>query len=144
MNDPSSSPESVDELLGRFLEELERTEDREALLRKWSGMFPQHAQEFEDAVRFRPFSNQAAYTPEPPPDALPDFRIIRRIGAGGMGVVYEAEQVSLKRHVAVKVRRGRASAGTKERFFREQRVLARLHQTHIVPIHTSGQAGPWQ
>jgi serine/threonine protein kinase len=130
--------------MGRFLEELERTDDVEELLRKWSAAVPELAPEFRDAVSFRPFSNVAAYTPEPPLDALPDFAIIRRIAAGGMGVVYEARQLSLKRHVAVKVRRGRLSARAQKRFRREQEVLARLHQTHIVPIHTSGQTGPWQ
>jgi serine/threonine protein kinase/WD40 repeat protein len=144
MTEPLSAPDSVDGLLGQFLEELEQAVDPEALVSKWSAAYPDLAGEFRDAANFRPFSNLAAYTPEPPPDALPDFRILRRIAAGGMGVVYEAEQLSLKRHVAVKIRRGRLSARAQARFFREQHVLAQLHQTHIVPIHTSGQAGPWQ
>jgi WD40 repeat protein/serine/threonine protein kinase len=144
MNDPVSAPDTVDGLLGQFLEELEQAADPEAVVSKWSAEFPKLAGEFRDAANFRPFSNLAAYTPEPPPDALPDFRILRRIAAGGMGVVYEAEQLSLKRHVAVKIRRGRLSARAQARFFREQHILAQLHQTHIVPIHTSGQAGPWQ
>src|SRR5262245_22503221 len=40
--------------------------------------------------------------PLPPLERLGDFRIIRQIGHGGMGIVYEAEQVSLGRHVALK------------------------------------------
>src|SRR5205807_10001574 len=134
MNDPLSGPDTVDGLLGQFLEELEQADDSEAVVRKWSAAHPDVAGEFRDAARFRPFSNVAAYTPEPPPDALPDFHILRRIAAGGMGVVYEAQQLSLKRHVAVKVRRGKLSPRAQRRFRREQEVLAHLHQTHIVPI----------
>jgi len=75
------------------------------------------------------------------PQQLGEFKIIRRIGRGGMGVVYEAEQASLKnRRVAVKViRKGRISPENRARFLREQEVLARLHQTHIVSIHAAGE-----
>src|SRR3954464_5059044 len=58
-----------------------------------------------------------------------------------MGEVYEAEQLSLdRRKVALKViRNDRATDAMRERFQREQRILARLHQTHIVPIHVAGE-----
>lgn len=77
----------------------------------------------------------------PLPDQLGDFRIIREVGHGGMGVVYEAEQVSLGRHVALKVlprslvRDPRPLA----RFDREARAAARLHHTNIVPIFGVGE-----
>jgi serine/threonine protein kinase/WD40 repeat protein len=75
---------------------------------------------------------------------LPDFRLLRPIARGGMGTVYEAYQESLGRRVAVKIRSGRISSSDQARFLREQQVLAQLHQTHIVPIHTAGQVGLWQ
>lgn len=70
---------------------------------------------------------------------LGDFRIRREIAHGGMGEIYEAVQERLHRRVALKIiRRGQVSPEARARFLREQQVLARLHQTHIVPIHTAG------
>jgi eukaryotic-like serine/threonine-protein kinase len=79
--------------------------------------------------------------PMPPLQRMGDYRIIREIGHGGMGVVYEAEQVSLGRHVAVKVlpRQLRQDARTKSRFEREAKAAAKLHHTNIVPVFGVGE-----
>src|SRR5262249_47498833 len=63
------------------------------------------------------------------------------IGRGGMGVVYEAEQVSLGRHVALKVlpRHLLDDPMRRERFDREARAAARLHHTNIVPVFGVGE-----
>src|SRR5262249_11538814 len=66
---------------------------------------------------------------------LGDFRLIREVGRGGMGVVYEAEQISLGRHVALKVLpRQLREAKQRIRFEREARAAGRLHHTNIVPV----------
>src|SRR5262249_53235993 len=70
-----------------------------------------------------------------------DFRIVREVGRGGMGVVYEAEQISLGRHVALKVlpQKLLLDARTRRRFEREAKAAARLHHTNIVPVFGVGE-----
>ena len=72
---------------------------------------------------------------------LGDFRIVRQIGRGGMGIVYEAEQQSLKRTVALKLLPPDSTdmAQQKQRFRREAEAAARLHHTNIVPIFGIGR-----
>lgn len=65
-----------------------------------------------------------------------DFRVLREIGHGGMGIVYEAIQKSLSRRVAIKILNPHYAKSVKqvERFRREAEAAARLHHTNIVPI----------
>ena len=69
-----------------------------------------------------------------------DYRLIRRIGAGGMGEVFEAMQVSLNRKVAVKVLSPSLTAdqAQREQFENEARVIAMLHHPNIVKIYNAG------
>lgn len=73
--------------------------------------------------------------------AYGDFDVVRQLGMGGMGVVYEAIQRSLQRHVALKVMHESASAKAQHRlrFKREAESAASLHHTHIVPIYGIGE-----
>ncbi|MCA9139833.1 MAG: serine/threonine protein kinase [Planctomycetales bacterium] len=82
----------------------------------------------------------ARRNPEMMGRVLGDYRIIRQIGRGGMGVVYEAEQVSLSRRVALKVLPQQFLVDSKQRhrFEREARAAAKLHHTNIVPVFGFG------
>src|SRR5262245_51326087 len=84
--------------------------------------------------------------PQPAPGLVPgklvgDFRLIALIGQGGMGQVWEAEQVSLRRTVAVKfVRPERVTERKLELFAREARAGGRLSHPGIVTVHGHGQS----
>ncbi len=105
--------------------------------------------ELDDATR------RAATTVDPAPNSpfgstetaldpglgqLGDFRLLREIGRGGMGVVYEAEQISLGRRVALKVLPRIAALDSRQlrRFQIEAHAAAQLHHPHIVPVHAVG------
>jgi serine/threonine protein kinase len=78
------------------------------------------------------------------PDAeqglLGDFKIQREVGRGGMGVVYEAQQISLGRRVALKVLPFAATLDPKQlqRFKNEAQAAAQLHHSNIVPVYAVG------
>jgi len=92
---------------------------------------------------------EVARTPEAPVTSHPlaaqigDYRLLREIGRGGMGIVYEAEQVSLGRRVALKVLPTWATRSPSQiqRFYREARAAAGLHHTNIVPVFGVGEDG---
>ena len=73
--------------------------------------------------------------------SLGDFEIVREIGRGGMGVVFEARQKSLDRRVAIKVlpKHLLMSDRLLELFHREAKTAARLHHTNIVPVLDIGE-----
>jgi len=72
--------------------------------------------------------------------SLGDYRILREIGRGGMGIVYEAEQISLQRRVALKVLPFAVALDPRrlERFKNEALAAAKLHHSNIVPVYAVG------
>ncbi|MCI0464963.1 MAG: serine/threonine protein kinase [Gemmataceae bacterium] len=70
-----------------------------------------------------------------------DFHILRRLGQGGMGQVYLAEQISLKRKVAIKLLREDVAANpiVRERFQVESKTVAQLSHANIVQVYTVGE-----
>jgi len=141
-----------DDLLDRLVEEfagrLRRGE--QPSLKDYTDRYPELADEiralFPAMVQVEQVGEichdwDEAETRAPPLSQVGDYRIIREIGHGGMGVVYEAEQISLGRRVALKVLPWQAARDrtTLERFRREARASARLHHTNIVPVFEVGQ-----
>lgn len=112
-----------------------------ALAEKVRDLFPTIAE--VERLKRRKDTSARGIAPDdgPPLERLGDFRIVREIGRGGMGVVYEAEQESLGRRVAIKVlpRSLLPDAKHAQRFEREARTVARLHHTNIVPVFGVGR-----
>lgn len=110
--------------LGNYFRSLEDLHDMAAGF----GGGPTAADDFADA--------------EAPPGKkqIGDFELIREIGRGGMGVVYEARQISLDRQVAVKLLPFAAVLDAKQiaRFKHEAQAAAQLHHPNIVPVFAIG------
>jgi serine/threonine protein kinase/WD40 repeat protein len=144
-------------LLDQIAEELAQRYRRgeQPSLREYQQRHPDLAEEIQDLFpalmeveqaevgRPEPTSRPGTVPPAPPLHQVGDYRLLREVGRGGMGVVYEAEQVSLGRRVALKILPLHAGGDGKalERFRCEARAAARLHHTNIVPVHEVGQDG---
>jgi WD40 repeat protein/predicted Ser/Thr protein kinase len=102
----------------------------------------------ESPVLRAPGPTRPAPGPEPPPpeeprlpDRLGRYRVLRLLGEGGMGAVYEAEQDGPHRRVALKViRPGLLAAALLKRFAQEVEILGRLHHPGIAQIYEAGVA----
>ena len=138
MNSPNQSSDD-DIILAKFILEWEESEDPNAVLREYQARHPDQAKKFADVAatsqRYRKVTDESEL-----PAKLGDFRLIRQIAHSGMGRVFEAEEEHLRRRVAVKIIQPHLCLPEyRARFVREQRVLARLHQTDIIPIFAAGE-----
>jgi eukaryotic-like serine/threonine-protein kinase len=143
-------------VLDRYMRELEIT-GLPPDLEKLVGDHPDLADELRSYVDSLQILHQmtAGLRPEPLPTSdespstgavagakrLGDYEIVREIGRGGMGVVYEARQLSLNRQVALKVLPFAAMLDERQiaRFRTEAQAAAQLHHPNIVPVHAVGQ-----
>ncbi len=159
--DPTLSDDDsrILEISREYLADLEagRTPDRKRLLSRYpdiagdlseclDGIDLAHAMRLPPAppAPSEPLGGFGAGPPSGPPELgaapLGDFQIVREIGRGGMGVVYEAVQLSLGRKVALKVLPFAAALDIKQlqRFKTEAYAAAQLHHTNIVPVYAVG------
>ncbi len=144
-----SQRDPVEELAAEFVERC-RQGDQPSVA-DYVAAYPQWAEEIKDLFptiaaleKVKVASHRAADAhklQDPAPTRLGDYLILREIGRGGMGIVYEAEQQSLGRRVAVKVlpQHSMLNPSRLARFEKEARTAARLHHTSIVPVFGVGQ-----
>ena len=160
--EPSGPDRRLDDVLAAYLEEAEagRSPDR----RKWLATHPEWADELSAffanldhlgritaPLRAHPTPDLIPFPVSDPDEPLPregdrigyfgDYELIRELGRGGMGVVYEARQLSLGRVLALKMMaEGRlAPPDDLRRFRREAEAAAHLDHPNIVPIHEVGE-----
>ncbi len=93
-----------------------------------------------DPVQRQPAHRDPISDPLAERGCLGDYRLLREVGRGGMGVVYEAQQISLKRRVALKVLPFASAMDTRQlqRFQIEAQAAASLHHSNIVPVFAVG------
>lgn len=102
--------------------------------------YPEFAAQLEACLAGLEFLHGVEQSPASRPQRLGDFQILREVGRGGMGAVFEATQLSLGRRVALKILRfgGVSDPEAIERFQREAETIAKLHHTNIVPVYAVG------
>lgn len=150
MSDPNTERDPLEMLAAEYTERLRQGQRPD--IEDYAARYPALAEDIRDlfptiAVTERLKARQAQssggrVTLGPAqPERLGDFRLIREIGRGGMGVVFEAEQESLGRRVAVKVLPRQVLLDEKhlKRFEREARIAANLHHTNIVEVFGVGE-----
>jgi serine/threonine protein kinase len=134
------------EVVACYLEGLERgqTDDLPGLLQRHPDLAEEIAAFFDNQERIARLvparTGKGATDESPMPPAIGDYRIVRQVGRGGMGIVYEAEQISLGRRVALKVLPFAATMDPRhlQRFHNEARAAASLDHPHIVKVHAVG------
>jgi WD40 repeat protein/serine/threonine protein kinase len=150
-NDPSAA-DPLGQIADEFVEAIRR--GRRPSVEEFARRYPAHADDIRDVLPALGLMEQAKSADHSPGQRHPakastaaplqqlgDYKIVREVGRGGMGVVYEAQQLSLSRHVAIKVLPTHALLDPRQlgRFQREARSAARLHHTNIVPVFGVGE-----
>lgn len=137
--------ESWEALQRAFREAVALPEGERKAFVAWLGLDEPSRQELEELIDSNADAARALepleFAAASPPEMIGEFRILRELGRGGMGVVYEAEQQQPRRLVAVKTLRvDTLSSAALRRFEREAQVLARLQHPGIAQVYGSGTA----
>jgi serine/threonine protein kinase len=142
----SSTPDAINTLAEDFIARYRRGE--RPSVSEYVKQFPEVAHQVADVIQVLLLmedlgaeeADAGIKLPETMPDRLGEYRIVRAIGRGGMGIVYEAIQDELGRHVALKVLTPSALLKPRHflRFRREAQAAARLHHSNIVPVFGVG------
>jgi serine/threonine protein kinase len=138
---PSWTPDPLERLVAECLERMEQGDA--GALEAICAAHPEHASAVRDEIARlqRMGLAQARDGGFALPERLGEFRLVRRLGGGGMGVVYLAEQAPLGRRVALKLVRPDYLhfSGARDRFRREIDAVARLQHPGIVSIYSIGE-----
>src|SRR5262249_24663997 len=145
-----SSADPFGQIADEFAEAFRQ--GKQPSVEEFARRYPEHADDLRDVLPALLLMEKAKSPDEisgeggSPAAAAPlrqlgDYQILREVGRGGMGVVYEARQLSLGRHVAIKVLPSHALLDPRKlgRFQGEARSAARLHHTNIVPVFGVGE-----
>lgn len=151
MSDLTNIPDAIADIADEFIQRIRDGESPQVA--DYEQQYPDMAQAIRDILpalavieKLKPSSSDENATQDEPlqntdsPTQIGEFQIVREIGRGGMGVVYEAIQQSLQRRVALKVLPYQVIRNQTRlaRFDREARAAARLHHTNIVPVFDFG------
>jgi serine/threonine protein kinase/WD40 repeat protein/tetratricopeptide (TPR) repeat protein len=153
INDDPSAADPFGQIADEFVEAFRQ--GKRPSVEEFAQRYPEHADEIREMLPALVLMEQAKTADETSDQRRPakaaaaaaslqqlgDYQILREVGRGGMGVVYEAQQLSLGRHVAIKVLPSHALLDPRHlrRFQREARSAARLHHTNIVPVFGVGE-----
>lgn len=146
---PKDVSQTPDELLDQLAEEyIARVRDgQDPSLDEYCLRHPELADDIREILPTLAMLEAVAPEAEPQssrldgvPDRIGDYSVLREIGRGGMGIVYEARHDALRRRVALKVLPPKAAEkqSNVDRFLREARAAGRLHHTNVVPVFEVG------
>ena len=154
MNSPDSEQTLLAQLAEKFL--LEQQQGNSPTIEQYANAHPEIADRIQDLFPTLVVVDQLAADSIPAPNhtrpiedaplQLGDYQLVREIGRGGMGVVYEAQQTKLHRTVALKLlpKTSAQDQQSIERFQLEAQAAAKLQHPNIVPVFEVGEQEGWQ